>query len=153
VLKVPVASREDLYRQIGLQQKLFSVAQLEAAGRQAAGSGGSVGEGLVANGALSQDQHRGLERAVTYRLGRDEDKRIAKIIVESGYAQEHSVEAALKRQKEFYGQTGELIRLGTVLVEQGEISDSQGVAARKIYDIEKGRFGSQSRDTFGSSMR
>jgi len=130
--------REKIYLQIGLQQALFTKADVDQARPAARQSRRPLGEVLVEIGALDQEQHRGLERAVTYRLGRDEDKRIAQIMVDSGYTEQAAVEQALKRQKDFYGKTGELIRIGTLLIEGGELSDSQHTAACKIYQIERG---------------
>ncbi len=130
------AARDQLFVQIGLQQKLFSQGQLDDARRSAA-PGRSLGEALLDRGALSREAYRGLDRAVTYRLGRDEDKRIAQIIVDSGYCSEARVEEALRRQKDFYGKTGELLRIGSLLVEEGAMTDSQAMAAGKIYRIER----------------
>ena len=129
------ASREQLFVQIGLQQRLFSQAQLDDARRALPGR--PLGDALLERGALSREAHRGLDRAVTYRIGRDEDKRIAQIIVDSGYCSEARVEEALRRQKDFYGKTGELLRIGALLVEDGAMTDSQAVAASKIYRIER----------------
>lgn len=132
--------REQLFVQIGLQQRLFARNQLDDARAAQAGRGGkgtlALGEALVAVGALSPEQLRGLERAVTYRVGREEDKRIARIIVESGYCSEEAVERALTRQKDLYARTGDLLRLCTLLMDSGSITDSQHVAARKIFQIE-----------------
>jgi hypothetical protein len=128
--------REEHYVQIGLQQRLFTQAEVDGFKRSAPGR--SVGDLLVERGVLSKEQHKGLDRAVTYRLGRDEDKRVAQIIVDSGYCSEERVEAAMKRQKDFYGKTGELMRLGALLIEGGDLTDSQHLAASKIYRIEKG---------------
>jgi hypothetical protein len=129
-----VDAREQIYVQIGTQQRLFTREQVDEARRAAPGP---VGEALVARGVLTRDQHRGLDRAVTYRLGRDEDKRIAQIIVDSGYCREARVQEALKRQKEVYSRSGDLVRLGTLLMDDGAITDSQHIAAYKIFQIER----------------
>ena len=132
---VDAASRDQIFIQIGVQQKLFTREQVEETRRATAGA--PLGEALVARGVVSREQHRGLERAVTYRLGRDEDKRIAQIIVDSGYCQETRVQEALKRQKDVYAKSGELMRLGALLLDDGTLTDSQHIAASKIFSIER----------------
>lgn len=124
------------FEKIGLQQKLFSRQQVIAA-RRAVGQTGDVGQELVRQGILGQQQLKGLERAVAYRIGRDEDKEIAKVIIDSSYCSAEAVEDALRKQKDFYAKTGELMRLGVLLVRSRELSESQAIAARKIYGIEQ----------------
>lgn len=127
------AGRDQLFVQIGLQQRLFTREQADDARR----AGGPLAEALVARGVLAREQARGLERAVVYRLGRDEDKRIAQIIVDSGYCPEPRVQEALRRQKDLYARSGELVRLGTLLMGDGALTDSQHIAAAKIFHIER----------------
>ncbi len=127
--------RDKLLLQIGVQQRLFSQSAADDAAREA--DGRPLAQVLVERGDLGAEQARGLERAVTYRLGRDEDKRIAQIIIDSGYAPEKRVEDAMRRQKDFYAKTGELLRLATLLLEDGAISDSQQIAAYKLFKIEQ----------------
>jgi hypothetical protein len=91
---------------------------------------------LIEQGTLNSEQARGLERAVTYRIGRDQDKNVAKIIIDSKYCDPAAVEVALKKQKEFYAKTGELMRLGTLLVQTFALTESQRIAAHKIHEIE-----------------
>lgn len=129
------AAREQVVVQIGVQQRLFTREQADEARR--ASPGAPLTDALVARGVLSRDQARGLERAAIYRLGRDEDKRVAQIIVDSGYCPENRVQEALRRQKEIYGKSGELVRLGTLLMDDGSITDSQHIAALKIFQIER----------------
>ena len=131
------ADREALLKRIGISKKLFSRAQWTEAARVGQESGASPGEALVDQGVLSVDQLRGLERAVLYRMGRDEDKELAKIILDSGYAPREAVEAALERQKEVYSATGKLARLGDVLLEGRVLADPQIRAAKKILEIAK----------------
>lgn len=127
-------AREQVFVQIGVQQRLFTQQQVEEARR----AGQPLAEALVARGTLTREQARGIERAVTYRLGRDEDKRVAQIIIDSGYCHEPRVQEALKRQKEVYGKSGELVRLVTLLMDGGSITESQHIAAMKIFSIERG---------------
>ena len=91
---------------------------------------------LVEQGTLTRDQSRGLERAVIYRIGRDADKDVAKIIIDSKYCAPGAVDEALKKQKEFYAKTGELMRLGALLVQGNTLTESQRIAAHRIHDIE-----------------
>jgi hypothetical protein len=129
--------REKLFEQIGLQQRLFTPMEAERARHIANQRGQTVGQVLVEQGVLADEQLRGLERAVIYRIGRDEDKAIGKIIMDSNYCDPARVEAALRKQKEFYAQTGELMRLGTLLVQNADITESQKIAAHKIHAIEQ----------------
>ena len=124
------------FEKIGLQQRLFTRQEIIGA-RRNVGPTGDAGQELVRQGVLTQQQLRGLERAVAYRIGRDEDKEIAKVIIDSSYCSAEAVEDALRKQKEFYGKTGELMRLGVLLVRNRELSESQRVAAHKIYGIEQ----------------
>lgn len=130
-----MAAREQILVQIGVQQRLFTREQADEARR--ASPGASLADALIGRGVLSREQARGLERAVVYRLGRDEDKRIAQIIVDSGYCPENRVQEALRRQKDIYGKSGELLRLGTLLMDDGSLTDSQHIAAFKIFQIER----------------
>lgn len=132
---VDAAAREQLLVQIGVQQRLFSREQADDVRRAAPGV--PLADALVSRGVLSREQARGLERAVVYRLGRDEDKRVAQIIVDSGYCPENRVQEALRRQKDLYAKSGELVRLGTLLMDAGSLTDSQHIAAIKIFHIER----------------
>lgn len=128
-------NRVKLLRKIGISQKLFSRAQWKDAEAEAEARGGEVASLLVGLGFVSKDQLRGLERAVDYRIGRDEDKSLAKVIVDSGYADAATVESALRQQKDLYGKTGELARICDLLMNGGTLSESQHLAARKIHEI------------------
>jgi hypothetical protein len=130
-----VASDEDarLYGEIGRKQKLFTGAQFDSACQAA--SGRHPGEVLLEGGVLSRGQHKGLIRAVAYTRGREEDKRIAQILVDNRYCEGTSVRKALKAQKEIYGKSGQLVRLGALLVDQGTLTASQHTAARKLYEL------------------
>lgn len=132
---VDAAAREQILVQIGVQQRLFSREQAEEVRR--ASPSAPLADALVSRGVLTREQARGLERAVVYRLGRDEDKRVAQIIVDSGYCPESRVQEALRRQKDIYSKSGELIRLGTLLMDDGSLTDSQHIAAVKIFRIER----------------
>jgi hypothetical protein len=130
------AARDDIMRKIGVSQKLFSKSQWKEAvqvrGRM---GGGSVGDALVKIGAINADQLKALFRAVDYRIGRNEDKDLARVILDSGYADERAVKEALEHQKELYGSSGKLVRLFELLKQQQLLSESQQIAARKILDI------------------
>ena len=127
--------RAKLLRKIGTAQKLFSRPSWKEAEKQAEESGQEVTAVLLEMKLVTRDQLRGLERAVTYRIGRDEDKALGKVIIDSGYSDEATVEAALKEQKDIYSKSGDLARLCDLLVSGGTLSESQHLAARKIHDI------------------
>jgi len=129
-------ARDEIMKKIGVAQKLFSKSQWkEALEVRARMGGGSVGDALVKMGAINADQLRALFRAVDYRIGRNEDKDLARVILDSGYADEKAVKAALEHQKDQYGSTGKLIRLCELLMQQQLLSESQQIAARKILEI------------------
>lgn len=123
--------RARVYVEIGLQQRLFQPKHVDEAAREKQ----PLPEYLLARGLISPDQHTGLERAVSYRLGRDEDKRVAQLVVEHGYCSESAVAKALKQQKALYARSGQLVRLGTLLVDAGSLSDSQHLAAMKLFRL------------------
>lgn len=123
--------RAKAYAEIGIQQRLFKDTHV----REAEKARQPLPEYLLAHRLLTPDQHTGLERAVSYRLGRDEDKKVAHLVVEHGYCSEAAVAKALKQQKEFYAKTGQLIRLGNLLVETGSLTDSQHLAAMKLFRL------------------
>lgn len=127
--------RDEIMRKIGVAQKLFSKAQWKEAAEK--GRSGSPGDALVKMGVLTSDQLRALGRAVDYRIGRNEDKELARVILDSGYADEGAVKEAMEHQKELYGSSGKLVRLCDLLKQQSLLSESQQIAARKILDIAK----------------
>lgn len=132
----PLSPRDEVMRKIGIAQKIFSKNQwAEALTVRAKMGGGSVGDALVKMGAISPDQLRALFRAVDYRLGRNEDKELARVILDSGYADEAGVKQALAQQKKEYGASGKLVRLCDLLMDRSLLSESQHIAARKILDI------------------
>jgi hypothetical protein len=128
-------SRESVLKRIGFGQKLFSRDQWKKAEKKADERGGEVASFLVKLGFITRSQLRGLERAVTFRIGRDEDKALGKVIVDSGYADATTVDDALKEQKSIYAKSGDLARICELLVRGGVLSESQHLAARKIHDI------------------
>ena len=127
--------RAKAFEQIGIQQQLFDREQVQRAWRIADDEGLELRECLLREGALDRSQLRGLERAVTYRLGRDDDKEIAELLIESHYCEAPAVETALTRQKELYTQSGELVRLGVLLVRSRAITETQRIASDKIHGI------------------
>ena len=132
------SARDEIMKKIGLGQKLFSKSQWkEATDLRAKMGGGSVGDALVKMGVITAEQLRALFRAIDYRVGRNEDKELARVILDSGYADEKAVERALTRQKELYGSSGKLTRLCDLLMQESILSESQHIAARKILDIAK----------------
>jgi len=135
----PVPSpRDEIMRKIGVAQRIFTKNQwADALGVRGKLGGGSVGDALVKLGAISPDQLRALFRAVDYRIGRNEDKELARVILDSGYADEGAVKTALQSQKDQYASTGKLVRLCDLLMQQSLLSESQHIAARKILDIAK----------------
>jgi hypothetical protein len=133
-----LSPRDQIMKRIGVAQKIFSKTQwADAASLKAKLGGGSVGDALVKLGAITPEQLRALFRAVDYRIGRNEDKELAKIILDSGYAEQPAVKGALNQQKELYGSTGKLVRIAELLVQGSHLSETQHIAARKILDIAK----------------
>ncbi|MBI3726223.1 hypothetical protein HY251_20030 [bacterium] len=128
--------QDRLMKKIGIAQKLFTRTQWGKASKRIDAAGrGSVGDELVSMGVVTPEQLRGLDRAIAYRMGRDDDKELAKVITDSGYATDAAVEDAFRRQKEIYGQTGELVRVCSLLVDGGVLTQQQHLAAQKILTI------------------
>lgn len=131
---------DEVIREIGISQGVFNdqqvdaamakLVQLEAQGQQYALS--VVLEKLQ---LISETDRLALENAATYRVHRDADKEIARIIRESGYADNLTVDRALSDQKEHYRATGETLRVGQLLVNQGQINDAQRLAAEKLFQL------------------
>jgi len=146
---VATSTREKLLKTIGLSQKLFSRAQYDAAKRRLREreSDGSVGDELVAIGAISREQLKGLDRAISYRIGREEDKQVGRVIVDSGYADQAAVDRAMQKQKGHYAKTGAHLPVGELLVAEGRITSAQLKAALKIHAIEKGKSGDPRTDS------
>jgi hypothetical protein len=131
------ADRAEVLKRIGIAQKVFSKAQWRDALAQSQRVNRSVGDVLVAQRVISAEQLRALDRAVSYRMGRNEDKELARVILDSSYADEAAVEAAMEQQKEIYNSSGKLARLCDLLLDRRALSESQHIAARKILDIAK----------------
>jgi hypothetical protein len=129
--------RETLLKRIGLSQKVFTKSQWKDAEKQAAKTGKSVTDALLAMGVLNPEKVRALSRAVDFRVGRNEDKELARVILDSGYTDEKAVESALDHQKNVYNSTGKLVRLCSLLIDGRALSESQQTAAKKILDIAK----------------
>ena len=127
--------RDAVYAQIGRSQRLFSQPQIELAAKQHPDL--PLGKALVKLGVVDTSQHEGVLRAVDYRLGREEDKRLAQVLVEHRYCDQAAVKRALEQQKTLYHERGECQRLATLLLEGESITDGQHLAARKILQFER----------------
>lgn len=131
---------DEVIREIGISQGVFNdqqvdtamakLVQLEAQGQQYALS--VVLEKLQ---LITETDRLALENAATYRVNRDADKEIARIIRESGYTDNAIVDHALSDQKEHYRATGETMRIGQLLVNQGHINEAQRIAAEKLFQL------------------
>lgn len=76
-----------------------------------------------------------LENAARYRVTRDVDKEIARILQDSNYCKQDSINQALAAQKDHYRATRETLRLATWLVERGLLNDAQRIAAEKLFAL------------------
>jgi hypothetical protein len=131
---------DEVIREIGLSQQVFSDAQVETALnklRQLKAQGQIFPLSVVLQrmNLISDTDRLALENAANYRVSRDADKEIARIIRESGYTDVAVVEKALSDQKEHYRATGETMRIGHVLVHQGFLSGAQRIAAEKLFQL------------------
>jgi hypothetical protein len=131
---------DEVVREIGLSQGVFSEAQVETAFnklRQLEAQGQQYTLPVVLEGMqlISETDRMALENAAAYRVHRDADKEIARIIRESGYSEINVVDRVLTEQKEHYRATGETLRIGPVLVSRGFLSEAQRIAAEKLYQL------------------
>lgn len=125
-----------LYGEVGVRQGIFTAEALAHAQRSAPQQ--HPGDALMAAGVISRGQHKGLLRAVEYRQGRDEDKRIAQILVDNRYCAGDMVRRALATQKQVYAKSGKLVRISALLLENGTLTASQKTAARKLFELGRG---------------
>ena len=131
---------DEVVREIGLSQGVFNDAQARTAldkltQLEAQGQSFSLSVVLQRMNLISETDRVALENAATYRVHRDSDKEIAKIIGDSGYTDLGIIEKALSEQKEHYRATGETLRVGHFLVNQGYLSEAQRIAAEKLFTL------------------
>lgn len=97
-----------------------------------------LAEILMEQGKVSKSHHQAIERAVKYRLQREDDKMLGQIMIVSDYAPEKVVVEALEEQKALYSKTGETKTLEELLIAQGAITADHALAAKKIRKLKMG---------------
>ena len=107
---------DEVVREIGVQQGLFTREQAASAMaklQELAARGQTFPLSVVLEKLtiITETDRLALENASRYRVHRDDDKEVARIIKESNYAPDHAVDLALSAQKDHYRQSGETIRL------------------------------------------
>lgn len=133
---------DEVVREIGVQQGLFTREQAASAMaklQELAARGQTFPLSVVLEKLtiITETDRLALENASRYRVHRDDDKEVARIIKESNYAPDHAVDLALSAQKDHYRQSGETIRLADFLVRQGAMSEVQKMAALKLFELQK----------------
>lgn len=128
---------DEALKQIGLAQRILDPGQVQAAVAQLEelarlGQTYPLGVVLERLNFLAERDRLTLENAARYRVSRDADKGMGRILIDNGYTSAERVEQALQQQKEHYRRSGETIRVGRLLVDYGVITDAQRVAAEKL---------------------
>lgn len=137
---------DQVVREIGLSQGIFSAQQAEMALNklrelESQGQPYPLSVVLERMGLVDETDRIALENAARYRIHRDADKEIARIVKDSGYADQATVDQCLSEQKNHYRATGETLRISEFLIRRGAISEAQKIAAEKLYEL--GSFSSQ----------
>jgi len=130
-----------LLGRIGIEQGMFNQVDLKRAQsrvveRASRGQNTPLSVVLKQLGILNEPQRSGLERAARYRADRDADRRLGSLMVESGYAEQAAVDGAMREQKTHYSQTGEMRRLGDLLIGDRLITPAQRMAAEQLLKLQ-----------------
>lgn len=129
--------REKLFVKAGIEHKFINDSQIKKAheylaNQRARGVEMGVGEALMDLKILNKTQYLTIQRALNYKLQRNGDKVLARVIIESDYAPKQEVLEAMGYQKELYGKDGVCRPVGDVLIERGFLTVEQLKAAQKI---------------------
>src|SRR5437762_14110272 len=118
------ADREKIFIKMGLENKYIDDAQVKKgqdhkAKQQARGVDMTLGEALMDLKIIGKTQYLTIQRAASYKLQRQSDKVLARILIESDYAPKAEVLDAMAWQKEHYTKDGICRPVGDVLIERG----------------------------------
>jgi hypothetical protein len=129
--------REKLFVKAGIEHKFINEGHIRKAheyqaNQRARGVEMSVGEALMDLKLLNKQQYLTVQRALNYKLQRNGDKVLARVIIESDYAPKQEVLEAMAFQKEQYNKDGNCRPVGDLLIERGFLTVEQLKAAQKI---------------------
>jgi len=129
--------RERLFVKAAIEHKFLTDAHLKKAHEYQAGQRGrgvevTIGEALMDLKLLSKTQYLTVQRAINYKLQRNGDKVLARVIIESDYAPKQEVLDAMGNQKDQFNKDGTCRPVGDLLIERGFLTVEQLKAAQKI---------------------
>ncbi|MFC1705361.1 hypothetical protein ACFL59_00890 [Planctomycetota bacterium] len=134
--------REKLFRKLALENsftsdKAIRKAREHQANQRARGIEMSIGEALMDLKLLNKTQYVTIQRAANYKIQRSYDKVLARIMIESDYAEKANVLEVLAWQKETYSRDGVCRPIGDVLIERGQLTVEHLKAAQKIQKLKR----------------
>jgi hypothetical protein len=129
--------REKIFIKMGLENKYLNDAQVKkgqehAAQQRARGVDMTLGEALMELKIIGKTQYLTIQRAASYKIQRQSDKVLARILIESDYAPKQEVLDAMAWQKEHYTKDGVCRPVADLLIERGFLTVEQMKAAQKI---------------------
>lgn len=129
--------REKLFVKAALENKYIGDGHLKKAHeyqaqQRARGVEVTMGEALMDMKLLNKTQYVSIQRAIHYKLQRNGDKVLARVIIESDYAPKQEVLDAMSFQKDHFNKEGVCRPVGDVLIERGFLTVEQLKAAQKI---------------------
>ena len=129
--------RDRLFVKAALEHKYVTEAHVKKANefqanQRARGIEMTAGEALMDLKLLNKTQYLQVQRAIHYKMQRNLDKVLARVIIESDYAPKQEVLEAMADQKEQFNKDGNCRPVGDLLIERGFLTVEQLKAAQKI---------------------
>ena len=129
--------RERLFVKSAVEQKFVNEGHIRKAheyqaNQRARGIEVTTGEALLDLKLLNKTQYLSVQRTIHYKLQRNGDKVLARVIIESDYAPKQEVLEAMQDQKEQFSKDGSCRPVGDLLIERGALTVEQLKAAQKI---------------------
>lgn len=124
------ADLQEQIGEIGVEAGLLTHAQLEAARSE-----GTFPQSLIRDGVLDRTQIADLRRAAQFRVARNEDKALGKLMAGHGYVPESMIKAALLVQRQTFEEGGRLVRLSELMVRTGTLTRGHVVALHKLHKL------------------
>lgn len=133
--------RDKLFRKLALENRFVDEAGLARArehqqAQRARGVEISLGEALMDLRLINRTQYLTIQRAGHYKLQRQQDKELARILIKSEYAPKEAVLEAMQYQKEHYTRDGVCRPVGDLLIERSYLTVEQLKAAQKILALQ-----------------
>jgi hypothetical protein len=132
-----VIDRDRLFRKLALENRFVDDDGVRRARdhqktQQARGVDVSIGEALMDLKLINRTQYLTIQRAGHYKLQRQQDKDLARVVIKSDYSPREAVLDAMQYQKEHYTRDGVCRPVGDLLIERGYLTVEQLKAAQKI---------------------